>query len=169
MQAQPIEAPKQTNTPTDIHHSQSLSPSLALQSLSTSYRVTMRAQPFEPYEPTNTPTFFKCHGRSRLHLPCRVFAKARCYRCLCNVGSCALAGTHLQRQSLTTTSILPSTTPPLYSSLAIATNFYYPHPSRSLFHSSWISPTSLSIKRKPSATRPSGSSTSTVASQYLSC
>ena len=40
------------------------------------------------------------------------FAKARCFGCLCNLDSCALVGTHLQRQSLTTTSILPSTTSP---------------------------------------------------------
>jgi len=77
MRAQPIEAQKQTNIPIFIQQSRSLSPSLALQSLSTSYRVTMRAQPFEPYKPTDTPTFFKCHGRSRLHLPCRVFSPKR--------------------------------------------------------------------------------------------
>jgi len=90
MRAQPIEAPKQTNTPIFIRQSQSLSPSLALQSLSTSYRVTMRAQPFEAYKPINTPTFFKCHGRSRLHLPCRVFRQSALFWLPLQLGSVRL-------------------------------------------------------------------------------
>ena len=75
----------------------------------------MRAQPFEASNPTNTPIFIQ-NSQSLSPSPAlqSFFAKVRCSRCLCNLGSRALVGTHPQRQSLTTTSILPSTTSPSY-------------------------------------------------------